>query len=58
MQFSETILKENGDVLTMEGKLSLTNYSDKEMHVIITKEVSGTPLSASDAAATTCSQVL
>ena len=55
VQFSETILKENGDVLTMEGKLSLTNYSDKEMHVIITKEVSGTPLSASDAAATTCS---
>lgn len=55
VQFSETILNENGDVSTMEGKLSLANYSDKEMLVIITKEVDGTPLSASDGATSTCS---
>lgn len=54
VQYTENILKREGTALTLEGKLSLTNHMNKEMKVVITKAVTGTPLSASDHATTTC----
>lgn len=55
VQFSESVVQQDEETMTLEGKLSLTNRSDQEMQVYITKEVRGTPLSASDDATTTCS---
>lgn len=54
VQYTETILNRSNENLTLEGKLSITNQSDKEIQVMITKEVNGTPLNASDNAAITC----
>ncbi len=54
VQFSETLLSREDNVMTLEGTLSLTNHTGKEMHVIITKEVYGTPLSADNHAVITC----
>lgn len=54
VQYTETLVSREADVMTLEGKLSLTNQQEKVIDVIITKEVNGTPLSASNGAVTTC----
>lgn len=53
VRFSENIVGRIGSERTIEGKLSLTNTTGKEMKLLITKTVIGTPLSASDDAVRT-----
>lgn len=54
VQYSETVQSREGVVLRMVGSLSITNHTAKEMKVVITKDVDGTPLSASDNGTMTC----
>lgn len=54
VQYSETLQSRVGEELFLNGSLSITNNSDKEMLVCITKDVDGTPKSASDHATITC----